>query len=398
MDISIIGYGDSGKALHRIFDEAVVYDVNATNYSHTKDVAFQAKTSFICISSSPLVGGVFDISCIEDIIKELKSEIIVINSLLVPGTTSRLAQRCNKRLVFLSEHQNLKVFGGSRENTSKIQKLFTQHSKQFQSILTSFQTAELCKYAQHIGYAAQVTFANEFIELVRISGANYQHLSKIFDLLFSQTLNYNSFIERRGVQDELVQNVLLSAINIAAENNTVSFFLDGISRANNFNLRKNDIYQKKQSDKILFYQIEQPYGYFSNFSNHPVYLKNKIWMTAEHYYQAQKYAGTPYEETIRLASSPVKANQLGQKMSASRQKNWPNIKNDVMRNVIQAKFTQHPDLKHNLICTGSKELVEHTPNDKYWGDGGDGSGENMLGKILMEVREKLQKEESHEGK
>ncbi len=35
------------------------------------------------------------------------------------------------------------------------------------------------------------------------------------------------------------------------------------------------------------------------------------------------------------------------------------------------------------------ELVEHTANDAYWGDGGDGNGKNRLGSLLMKVREEL---------
>ena len=39
--------------------------------------------------------------------------------------------------------------------------------------------------------------------------------------------------------------------------------------------------------------------------------------------------------------------------------------------------------------SGDAKLVEHTENDSYWGDGGDGSGRNMLGQILMQVRDEL---------
>jgi len=35
------------------------------------------------------------------------------------------------------------------------------------------------------------------------------------------------------------------------------------------------------------------------------------------------------------------------------------------------------------------ELIEHTKKDSYWGDGGNGSGKNKLGKILMKVRYEL---------
>ena len=45
-----------------------------------------------------------------------------------------------------------------------------------------------------------------------------------------------------------------------------------------------------------------------------------------------------------------------------------------------------------LLATGDAKLVEHTDNDDYWGDGGDGSGRNELGRILMAVRDALRAE------
>lgn len=50
------------------------------------------------------------------------------------------------------------------------------------------------------------------------------------------------------------------------------------------------------------------------------------------------------------------------------------------------------DLTRLLLATGDAKLVEHTEQDDYWGDGGDGSGKNMLGRILMEVREELRRQ------
>ena len=49
----------------------------------------------------------------------------------------------------------------------------------------------------------------------------------------------------------------------------------------------------------------------------------------------------------------------------------------------------HDDLRAILLGTGDVRIVEHTTNDSYWGDGGDGSGRNRLGEILMQVREEL---------
>jgi hypothetical protein len=65
-----------------------------------------------------------------------------------------------------------------------------------------------------------------------------------------------------------------------------------------------------------------------------------------------------------------------------------------MREVVYAKFKQHKNLKEILLSTGDKVLIEHTSRDSYWGDGGDGSGQNWLGKTLVTVRDQLRNEAS----
>ncbi len=143
---------------------------------------------------------------------------------------------------------------------------------------------------------------------------------------------------------------------------------------------------------INFYLANGEYGCFSNFSRHHIYLKDKVWQTSEHYFQAQKFEGTNFEEKVRLAPTPKEAANLGRNRKFPLRKDWEEKKDDIMREALRAKFTQNKDLKKILLETGDAELVEHTANDNYWGDGGDGSGKNMLGKLLMEVREELRKE------
>jgi ribA/ribD-fused uncharacterized protein len=142
--------------------------------------------------------------------------------------------------------------------------------------------------------------------------------------------------------------------------------------------------------KICFYRENDEYGYFSNFSPHPITLKGKSWPTSEHYFQAQKFSGTSHEEEIRQTSSPMSAARLGRDRQKPLRSDWEQVKDEIMLKAVRAKFTQHPDLRAKLLATGNAELVEHTKNDAYWGDGGDGTGKNMLGRILMKVREELQ--------
>lgn len=143
------------------------------------------------------------------------------------------------------------------------------------------------------------------------------------------------------------------------------------------------------SEKIFFHNINRPYGYLSNFSNHPIYCKGKIWNTVEHFYQAQKFKEPELKEEIRLAPTPMKAKMIAHANKELMMENWDELKNKVMYDGLYAKFTQHPDIQKKLTETDDKILCEHTSTDSYWGDGGDGTGKNILGELLMDIREKL---------
>jgi ribA/ribD-fused uncharacterized protein len=140
------------------------------------------------------------------------------------------------------------------------------------------------------------------------------------------------------------------------------------------------------TEAIRFCSPRMEYGCFSNFSRHSIRAKGKSWPTSEHYYQAQKFAGTPYEEEIRKAKSPKAAAILGRDPERPLRGDWEAVKFDVMRQAVWSKFSQRKEIRDTLLGTGDAELVEHTARDPYWGDGGDGSGKNMMGKILMRVR------------
>lgn len=70
-------------------------------------------------------------------------------------------------------------------------------------------------------------------------------------------------------------------------------------------------------------------------------------------------------------------------------KDWEEVKDGIMYGIVLSKFSQNETLKHKLLSTGSEALVEGNRwKDTYWGVS-NGVGENKLGHILMEVREKL---------
>lgn len=137
--------------------------------------------------------------------------------------------------------------------------------------------------------------------------------------------------------------------------------------------------------EIRFGGDKEEYSCFSNFSIHPVVLEGRIWRTAEHYYQAQKHTDHEYiSESIRNVHAPAEAKKMAHRRNP--RPDWEEDKDNIMRKVILAKFTQNPELTDILLATGSEILEEGSPTDAYWGIGSDGTGENKLGRILMEVR------------
>ena len=163
-------------------------------------------------------------------------------------------------------------------------------------------------------------------------------------------------------------------------------------------LRRNRSRVSSQPDKamtksvIRFHRMIDAFGEFSNFAPYPISLRGKQWPTTSHFYQAQKFAGTNREEEIRRARSPAEAARMARDPRYPVRPDWSTVKDLAMLEAVRAKFRQHRRLADRLLATNDALIVEHTAADAYWGDGGDGSGENRLGRILMYVRAELREE------
>lgn len=140
---------------------------------------------------------------------------------------------------------------------------------------------------------------------------------------------------------------------------------------------------------IRFYSTIQEYGEFSNFAPFPFELDGQAWPTSEHYFQAQKFEIAEYRERIRTAASPMIAARLGRSRKVPIRTDWEQVKIDVMRKAVRQKFCTHAALTELLLGTGDEELIEAAPRDYFWGAAATGTGQNWLGKILMELRDEL---------
>lgn len=102
---------------------------------------------------------------------------------------------------------------------------------------------------------------------------------------------------------------------------------------------------------------------------------------------------------IMHETDPKKIKKLGRDVKNFDEKIWNKNKYNIVYKGNYAKFSQNIYLKKYLLSTKDKTIVEASPYDKVWGIGFSEKnvnindqtewGENLLGKILMKVREEL---------
>jgi ribA/ribD-fused uncharacterized protein len=127
---------------------------------------------------------------------------------------------------------------------------------------------------------------------------------------------------------------------------------------------------------------------FNNFSAHAIEFRGKLYPTCEHAYQAAKCTDQQGREVIRNARSPLEAKRLANDTyKAARDPDWGSKKVAVVEEILRAKLAQHQEAQEALRKSGDEEIVEDSPTDYFWGEGADGSGQNMLGKLWMKLRD-----------
>lgn len=128
------------------------------------------------------------------------------------------------------------------------------------------------------------------------------------------------------------------------------------------------------------------YYFLSNFYEAPVTYDGLSFANNEAAFQAQKCVES--KDRVKFCSlNPSEAKKLGRRIEL--RKDWEDVKVKVMTEVVRCKFYQNPDLADKLLATGDAYLEEgNTWGDRIWGTV-NGQGKNLLGGILMTVREEL---------
>jgi N-glycosidase YbiA len=150
--------------------------------------------------------------------------------------------------------------------------------------------------------------------------------------------------------------------------------------------------RRRWTPAIRFYLVRGDHGFLSNLYRCQVEVDGIVFGSAEHAYQFGKPKHPVVCEWIRAAPLPRLAATAGHHLSVyDIVPDWEAAKVPRMRRVVEAKFRQNADLRERLLATGEAELVEES-RDGFWGEGQFGNGQNMLGSILREVRDRLRAE------
>jgi len=162
-------------------------------------------------------------------------------------------------------------------------------------------------------------------------------------------------------------------------------------------------------EKIIgFWKPNQHYGVFSQWwkdKSQKYQFKDEYleYVCAEQYMMAQKallFDDTDAFDKIMDESDPSKLKAIGRTIRNFHGSTWDEHKYDIVYKGNLLKFSQNERFKSILLGTGDAILCEASPFDKIWGIGMDTEhpkfndpdyweGENLLGKILMQVRDEL---------
>lgn len=144
------------------------------------------------------------------------------------------------------------------------------------------------------------------------------------------------------------------------------------------------------TDELYFYRSTGRYGFMSNLYPCTVVFEGIEFPSSEHAYQYGKAKDEVIKNTIRDMPKPVLACILGHGLFPYMVvPNWKEIRIIRMGYVVRAKFEQHPELQEKLLETHPMTLIENSKSDNLWGIGRTGKGQNLLGGLLMVVRDEI---------
>lgn len=162
---------------------------------------------------------------------------------------------------------------------------------------------------------------------------------------------------------------------------------------------ENNLLRTYVRDEVaVVYKTKEGFGGLSNMaSGYPLQINGIRILTTEALYQACRFPHMPeLQREILGQQSPMTAKMKSKPHRKNSRSDWDEVKYKVMRWCLRVKLAQnYEEFGRLLLATGDRPIVEQSRKDDYWGaklaeETGDTLiGQNILGRLLMELREKL---------
>lgn len=164
-----------------------------------------------------------------------------------------------------------------------------------------------------------------------------------------------------------------------------------------------DRHNGENSGFTFFWNDDEENGIFSNWYRCSFVVDDFVYSHVEQYMMAQKakyfHDAKTYTAVLKT-DEPWKCKELGRQVTPFDSERWDAVRYEIVKAGNRAKYAQNPELKKALLDTGDSILAEASPKDRIWGigmdrvdaaktDPEDWPGQNLMGKILAELREEF---------
>lgn len=249
--VAIIGYGHVGRAMHRFFPDALIYDPNDSEYDDTQElINRECGLAIICVWTGSKPDGSCDTSIVRSSVEWLETPLILIKSTVEPGTTDALVQKYGKRICmspeyfgesgyWMPEEWTLKgwpflIVGGESDDVTEVMDYFIPKLGPLKTYYKcSALEAELIKYMENAYLATKVTFVNEMFEICKAVGADWMKVREGWALDPRVDKSHTAvFPENRGFAGKCLPKDVLALVRNAQKYGYQPDFLEEVLETN----------------------------------------------------------------------------------------------------------------------------------------------------------------------
>ncbi len=194
--VGVVGGGVVGKAMRQLCGtDTVMYDPYVPEWSGNQDAINQCDVVFVCVPTPMADDRGCNTSIVEETVAWVKAPLLIIRSTVAPGTTDRLCEQYSKSIVFQPEYlgettahvfgnmaeREFVVLGGTPEAVAAAADFYTHYyNSMVRFYFCDAMTAEVCKYMENAFYAVKVTFVNEFYDIAKAHGVDFNVLREMW--------------------------------------------------------------------------------------------------------------------------------------------------------------------------------------------------------------------------